>query len=76
MPLTHATHKEENEVPLILIELGADVHQFNVDGLHALHICGHIGSVDVVSLLLDLEANPNTQESNGATPLLLSMHSC
>ena len=54
MPLTHATHKEENEVPLILIELGADVHQFNVDGLHALlhplHVAAETNDVDAVRL--------------------------
>ena len=54
-----------------MIELGVNVHQCNADGLHVLHICTRIGSVNIVSQLLDLEVDPNTQESNGATPLLL-----
>ena len=61
----------ENEVALTLIELGVNVHQCNADGLHVLHICTRIGSVNIVSQLLDLGVDPNTQESNGATPLLL-----
>lgn len=45
----------------------------NLFQVHALHIAAGIGDTEIVKLLLDFKANPNSKDEHGRTPLFFAL---
>ena len=54
----------------MLIDAGADVNEVNLDSTAPLHAAAFAGQPDVLALLLDGGADPNTMSRRGGTPLM------
>ncbi len=61
--------EEMLEVVNILIENGADVNSVDAYGDSILHSAAYYGHSDLISILLDNNANPDLKNANGETPL-------
>ncbi|MBC7539421.1 MAG: ankyrin repeat domain-containing protein [Bacteriovorax sp.] len=65
-----------NQLSSLLIDSGTNIEgQDPINQQTALHKAVLLNNSDVVKMLVDLEANINSQDSNGLTPLMLSVFS-
>ncbi len=64
---------QEDVVPRLLIQAGADVNARETDGDMPLHRAALYGRTDVVKLLLDEGADPNAQNMDGETPVTVAL---
>jgi ankyrin repeat protein len=70
-PVLHLA--ESKEIAELLIERGADVASRGYEGRTPLHHAAMQARRAIVSLLLDHGVDPNAQDKNGDTPLLLAL---
>lgn len=64
-----AIFKENTSMVKLLIEMGANIHLVQRDGLAPIHIACAVGSIEIVSYLLSKGANPNHKTSSGNIPI-------
>lgn len=72
-PLIQAIQKNNLEIMDILLENGADIDMQNPFGIRPLHYAVAHHQNDMVTYLLNHQANPNGGDFSGVTPLMLAI---
>lgn len=73
IPLITAAALGNLEAVELLLEKHANVHRTSYEhGITALHLAARVRHYDLVELLLIHKANPNQQDDNGDTPLIVA----